>query len=168
MRRLFCFGYVGCCKSSCLVLLCLRASFSHWTTSHAPSRSRSSSSPCSTCSCLGTRAVSGIDLKCIWLRLISWLVDMCFAVNMVPFWPIMRYGYGLNIGDSLFWRVCFTRTRSPTATFALQDYHSSVKSFAWTWSWFHWIYLVKCSQHNANTSNPLEEFALKNVELHDN
>ena len=71
---------------------------------------RSSSSSCSTCSCLGTMAVSGIDLKCVWLRVISWLVGMCFAV-------LTYYGVWIRFEHWRFWsfwRVCFTRTRSLT------------------------------------------------------
>ena len=84
MRHLFRFRYIFRCELSCLGLLCLRISFSPSTTSPAPSRSRSSSSSCSAYSCLGTMAVSGINLnqfQCVSLGVNSWLVDMCFTVK---------------------------------------------------------------------------------------
>ena len=68
MGRLFRFGYVFRCESSCLGLLCLRASFLHSATSPASSRSRFSSIWCSTYSCLGTMAVPGCVLRLTWYR----------------------------------------------------------------------------------------------------
>ena len=68
---------------------------------------------------------------------ISWLVDMCFVVNTIPLWPVMRYGYGSNIVSLeldnqrlVNFPLVDVLLLYSQATFALQDYHSVVKSFA--------------------------------------
>ena len=76
-RSLFRFGYAFPCESSYLGLLCFKVSFSHSSNSPSPE----DPFPPQVHVLLDNVAVSGIDLKWVWLSVISWLVTCALLLT---------------------------------------------------------------------------------------